>query len=377
MIKTLGIRGFKCFNERKDISFRPVTILYGKNGRGKSTVSQVLLLLGQSMRKNNSLNQLVLNDGYVSQGSFDELINKGNSTKSIEFFIEADANESVSVTFEQFKPVERYPQIGALVSQKINGKETFETMSGSNDDPYDTADSKDAISSGVVSDNVILQGLKDIIYVSAERTGPVNEVQNIYQQGDVPLNPVGKNIINVIAEQGANFIFELEQNLSYILSGASLSIKYKQDKIELGLNSIDKGETVRPINVGFGYSYVLPVVVAAMLAKPDSLVIIENPEAHLHSGAQSRLANFLISKSLDKKFQLLLETHSDHVINGLRIAAKNGTINPSKAIILHFSHSYDTVTPNIQEIKCDVNGNLSAFPDDFMDEWTKQLLELI
>lgn len=107
MIKTLGIRGFKCFNERKDISFRPVTILYGKNGRGKSTVSQVLLLLGQSMRKNNSLNQLVLNDGYVSQGSFDELINKGNSTKSIEFFIEADANESVSVTFEQFKPVER------------------------------------------------------------------------------------------------------------------------------------------------------------------------------------------------------------------------------------------------------------------------------
>ena len=114
-----------------------------------------------------------------------------------------------------------------------------------------------------------------------------------------------------------------------------------------------------------------------MLAKQGSLVIIENPEAHLHSGAQSRLADFLISKALNSGFQLFIETHSDHVINGLRIASKNGKIKPSDSIILHFSHNEDSSTPVIDEIKCDSQGNLSSFPEDFMDEWTKQLLDLV
>lgn len=375
MIKVLGIKGFKCFRERTDIPLMPVTLLYGKNGRGKSTVSQSLLLLSQSMRKNNSLNQLIINDGYVNQGSFGELVNKDSSDRAFEFYIESDSMQNVFVRFEQLEPVERFPQLGALVSQKINGKETFETMSASGDGT--TVGGGEALSSTVISDNAILQGLKDTVYVSAERNGPVNEAQIVYQQGEAPLSPIGKNIINVIAEQGPDFALDLERNLSYILSGASLSIKYSQDKIELGLNSINKGETMRPINVGFGYSYVLPVVVAAMLASPGSLVIIENPEAHLHSGAQSRLASFLITQAVAKSFQLLLETHSDHVINGLRIAAKNRIIKPDNAVILHFSHAEDAVSPEIQEILVDEKGNLSFFPDDFMDEWTKQLLELL
>ncbi len=373
MIKTIGLRGFKCFNERKDIPLKQVTILYGKNGRGKSTVSQSLLLLAQSMRKYNSLNHLVINDGYVNLGLFDELINKNSASESFEIYLEPEAGESVAVIFE---PIDKYPQYGALVSQRLNGKETFEEMSGSGDGMGSSQESE-AFSSGVTSDTAILQGLKDTIYVSADRNGPVNDVQNVYQQGEVPLNPYGQNIINVIAEQGSGFLAELEHHLSYILSGASISIHFVQDRIELGLNSSNGGDTMRPINVGFGYSYVLPVIVAAMLAKPKSLVIVENPEAHLHSGAQSRLANFLITQAVSRDFQLILETHSDHVINGLRISAKNKAINPSDTVILHFSHADDSITPEIEEIKCDKNGNLSSFPDDFMDEWTKQLLELV
>lgn len=374
MITKIGLRGFKCFGEETQISLKPVTIMYGKNGRGKSTISQSLLLLGQSMRRSNSLNQLIINDGYVNQGYFNELINQDSKDHSFEVAIESDAHESVAVRFEA---VEKFPEIGALVSQKVNGKETFEYMSGSGDGSSTTNEGAE-FSSGVTSDNAILQGLKDAIYISADRNGPVNEAKYVYaQSGGVYLSPVGDNIINVIAEQGPEFVNELEHNLSTILSGASISINYATDKIELGLNSNNGGKTLRPINVGFGYSYVLPVVVAAMMAKPGSLVIIENPEAHLHSGAQSRLAKFLIEKALANGFQLLLETHSDHVINGLRISAKNGIIKPADSIILHFSHSEDTSTPTIREIKCDSKGSLSEFPDDFMDEWTKQLLELV
>lgn len=373
IIKTIGLKGFKCFKDEVKISLKPVTIMYGKNGRGKSTVSQSLLLLGQTMKKANSLNQLIINDGYVNQGLFDELVNRDSNTKSFEIFIENSNDETLAVRFEA---VDRFPQIGALVSQKVNGKETFEYLSGSGDGTS-TIDNNTEFSSGVTSDNAILQGLKEAIYISADRNGPVNEANYVYTQTEAYLSPIGQNIINVIAEQGPDFVHDLERNLSYILSGASISIKYQQDKIELGLNSTNGGQTMRPINVGFGYSYVLPVVVAAMLAKQGSLVIIENPEAHLHSGAQSRLADFLISKALNSGFQLLIETHSDHVINGLRIASKNGKIKPSDSIILHFSHNEDSSTPVIDEIKCDSQGNLSSFPEDFMDEWTKQLLDLV
>lgn len=373
MIKAIGLKGFKCFKDEEKISLKPVTIMYGKNGRGKSTVSQSLLLLGQTMKKANSLNQLIINDGYVNQGFFEELVNRDNDTKSFEIYIENSNEETLAVRFEA---VDRFPQIGALVSQKVNGKETFEYLSGSGDGSS-SIDNNSEFSSGVTSDNAILQGLKDAIYISADRNGPVNEANYVYTQTETYLSPIGQNIINVIAEQGPDFIHELKKNLSYILSGASISIKFQQDKIELGLDSNNGGQTMRPINVGFGYSYVLPVVVAAMLAKQDSLVIIENPEAHLHSGAQSRLANFLISKALNNGFQLLLETHSDHVINGLRIASKNGEIKPSESIILHFSHNENSSTPEIEEIKCDSQGNLSSFPDDFMDEWTRQLLDLV
>lgn len=373
MIKTIGLKGFKCFNNEVKIPLKPVTIMYGKNGRGKSTVSQSLLLLGQSMKKMNSLNQLIINDGFINQGYFDELINKDGNGKSFEIFIEDSNNNNIAVSFEA---VDKYPQIGALISQKVNGKETFESMSGSGDGSS-SMDGNAEFSSGVTSDNAILQGLKDAIYISADRNGPVNEVQNVLPQTDVYLSPVGQNLINVIAEQGPDFIQKLQQNLSKILSGASISINVNQDKIELGLNSNNGGATMRPINVGFGYSYVLPVIVAAMLAKPGSIVIIENPEAHLHSGAQSRLADFLITSAINNDFQLLIETHSDHVINGLRIASKEGRIGSSDSIILHFSHNENSSTPEIQEIKCDSQGNLSAFPDDFMDEWTRQLLELV
>jgi predicted ATPase len=373
MIKAIELKGFKCFKDKTCIPLRTVTVLYGKNGRGKSSVAQSVLLLAQTMRKNNSLDYLILNDGYVNQGYFDELVNKDSEQKSFEIELESEFGESVKVVYERMND---RPQLGMLVSQIVNGKETFEEMSASNDVSAHEDDAQ-TLSAGVTSDIAILQGLKDTMYVSADRIGPVNDAQYTYPQKDVPLSPTGKNIINLIAEQNAGFVADLERNLSNVLSGASLSIEYTQDKIELGLNSSDGSSTMRPINVGFGYSYVLPVIVAAMLAKPGCLVIVENPEAHLHPGAQSRLANFLITQSEKKKFQLILETHSDHVINGLRIAAKNGSINFSDTIILHFSHAEDSVRPVIQEIRCDKNGNLSDYPDDFMDEWTKQLLKLV
>ena len=78
---------------------------------------------------------------------------------------------------------------------------------------------------------------------------------------------------------------------------------------------------LRAENVGYGVSHSLPVVVALLSAKPGSLVILENPEAHLHPRGQAELAK-LIARVAQDGVQVIVETHSDHILNGVLVAAK-------------------------------------------------------
>jgi predicted ATPase len=72
-------------------------------------------------------------------------------------------------------------------------------------------------------------------------------------------------------------------------------------------------------NVGFGITYTLPIVLALLSARPGSLIILENPEAHLHPRGQSQMAK-LISLAAANGVQVIVETHSDHILNGVRVA---------------------------------------------------------
>ena len=78
--------------------------------------------------------------------------------------------------------------------------------------------------------------------------------------------------------------------------------------------------------MGFGYSYILSIVVTALIAKEGDIVILENPEAHLHPEAQTRLT-FMLSKLVAMGIQVFIETHSEHVINGIRLASLKDEYN--------------------------------------------------
>ena len=247
-----------------------------------------------------------------------------------------------------------------------------------------TTSDKDIVSENksvsTTSDIMMLQNFKLLQYVSAERLGPKNISARIDSLDNNWLGVKGEYVINVLSNQGALFQAKVCEVLSEILTGATLEAKPKDnDSVELFLDSVNNGHKFRPINVGFGYSYVLPVIVAALLAKKGSILIVENPEAHLHPGAQSRLAKFLIEVSIKNNIQLLIETHSDHVVNGLRIAMKQklNDLSPNDAEIIFFSHDDINTNSSVEIIKCDRFGELSDYPDDFLDEWTKQLVTLV
>ncbi len=130
----------------------------------------------------------------------------------------------------------------------------------------------------------------------------------------------------------------------------------------------------RPTNVGFGLTYALPVVVACLAAEAGSLILLENPEAHLHPQGQTWLAH-LACAAAAAGVQVVMETHSDHVLNGLRLSIKNGRLPANSAAVHYFRRSNlatEVISPRI-----DNDGMLSDWPQGFFDEWESSLEKLL
>jgi len=161
----------------------------------------------------------------------------------------------------------------------------------------------------------------------------------------------------------------------HVDSNASMDIAGLSYSFETGRQVSNK---FRSTNVGFGLTYTLPIILALLSAVPNSLVAIENPEAHLHPRGQSRLGE-LISRAACNGVQVIFETHSDHVLNGLRLAVHHEQVNPAD-VALHFfcAAAADEgsrtliVSPSI-----DSDGRIDQWPDGFFDEWDKSLEALI
>lgn len=376
MIKTVTLQDFKCFHEEQPIRLAPVTLMYGKNGRGKSSVVQSLLLLAQNMRVQNSVAILSLTGELTNFGTFGETLYQPADNQEFRIALDTE-KERVVMGFSAYGSK---TQLARLSTFNVNGMNRMETYATAGTDVKGRTDAKaDAPQQTVVTSDIdVLQDLKNITFVSAGRRGPVNSASRNDALRPDWIGTEGENLINVLANKGVDFIKDVEQHLSQILSGAAIHIPNPEaDIIDLQLNSVDGTSYFRPANVGFGYSYVLPVITATLLAEKGSILIIENPEAHLHPGAQSRLTKFIINMAKEKELQVVMETHSDHVVNGMRIAMKQGLLKPQDAVVVYFAHDNGTTAPTITTITCDKNGTLSEYPDDFMDEWTQQMFQLV
>ena len=385
MITKVTLEGFKCFGERTSIPMSRYTIMYGKNGRGKSSVIQSLLLLSQSIRSNGgNLDCLRIGGDLISLGTFIDIRNRYyRKRNSVVIEIESDIEPILKL---EYSGVDSQPTIGRLenlyvgdVSYMIS-KEAESSQSSSNGD--DLGANQGVISSMPQSDIKIYNILNQIRYVSADRRGPVNYEERRDSLPPIDVDPKGERLINHLAQRSKEFQQRFEQELSLILSGASVRVyanKDTPDRIDLYLDSAT-GNTqgFKPTNVGYGYSYVLPIVYKTLDAPVGGVVVVENPEAHLYPGAQSRLVDFLVKYAVRNQLQIILETHSDHIVNGLRLAVKEEIIKPEESTILFFDRDEDeTGTPEIIQIRVDKEGSLDSQPQDFMDEWTRQMLELL
>ncbi len=395
MIKEVTINNFKCFENEERFHFSKLNLLTGINGRGKSSVLQSLLLISQTFLKKKNPQLLVLNGEWVELGTFDDILNdnsRGNNVVSFQFITDDKEQNDVCFKYTDTKESER---IATIVSLIINGEEKFiEPSTTSNPQEADiqseTVKQHSQNKSLLPLDSVkLISQFQKFHYVAADRLGPVEYVKKNDNPESLKIGIKGENLVNVLAYneelQIANALCKNEDKtlkgqivgwLSYILDGANIEVKGRNEK-ELSiliflLNSRQNGKFYKPANVGFGYSYILPIIATGLITKPGDVFIVENPEAHLHPRAQSRLTDFFALLSANG-VQIFIESHSEHILNGIRVNALNPEmpISNSDVSIYYFNEEFKP-----EKLDIDQKGKIANWPNGFFDQQELDLAQI-
>lgn len=181
----------------------------------------------------------------------------------------------------------------------------------------------------------------------------------------------------------SNFLINLEAWMAEITPGikikATTQKQYNSATLSYSfIQGTERTTEFKPQNVGFGLTYALPVVTAILRAQSGDLVIIENPESHLHPAGQAMVGK-LCCLAASKGVQFFIESHSDHFLNGVRVAIKKELIKNVDVSLFFMERPFEQANHSsiIHNPAIDSNGRLEYWPQGFFDEWDKQLDELI
>ena len=347
------IKGFKCFADAS-ICLNDMTVLVGANGYGKSSTIQALLLFRQATEK-KSVN---LNGDFgLELGEVIDIINSNYSDPVIVLSL-AD-KESRQKLAECFFDIE-------------------------NKDEELTMDCRCSLASGEVKLNQ-----KEFYYVSAERSGP-RVSQPLSSMEYLSVGTKGERTAQVIATKGGltkveaermfpesknpNLEAQVNEWLSYIFPNIRITSNIDNALLRASIKvSSPYSKSVHAPNMGFGVSFVLPIIVDGLVAKKGSFYLIENPEAHLHPAAQTAIGYFLATVAY-AGVNVVIETHSDHVIDGIQLFVVRHKEWHGHVTINNYGINRSGEEPLITPITLDENGDYSDWPDGFMDQTQKNYI---
>ena len=240
----------------------------------------------------------------------------------------------------------------------------------------------------------LIQRLEQLVYLSAVRSGPLDAFP-IPDRVDRKAPDVGidgryasywyhelaDSEVSpdkcVSADEGVTFRRQVDAWLNRLAPGANANVQAISAVSELALQFrlSSTGEWRRPANVGYGLTYAFPILVALLAARPGDVVVIDSPEAHLHPQAQSRMGTMLATFAT-AGVQLLVETHSDHVLNGARLAVKDGIVASENLSLLFFSGA-SSDGHGVTSLRIDGQGRIDEWPDGFFDQGDKDVSRLV
>lgn len=340
MLSTMKINNFKSILEAT-INFKELTILTGINSSGKSSIIQLL----------NIFNAATYGKQVYGHGTCDDLrcrYAKKNQHISARARLVSEYGEEIvelfvaDGTFQQKSNLKKQYRLSIVSANRLGPQPSFYNPKGFS--PHYVGERGEHVISYCQHNQDVQLGGDPRLHANAD--GDTFEYNLEAWMSEVC--------------PGVRFFFETNDKMD----AAAYSLGNKQD------NTIQE----RPANVGFGISYTLPVVAQLLGAKAGEIVCIENPEAHLHPLGQTRLGD-LVARTAAAGVQVIIETHSDHLIDGMRIAVVDGILNHSKVSVLYFTKNSENMTA-YQHLEVMEDGDMTDWPSGFFDQSVKNLAKL-
>lgn len=371
MIKYIKLKNFKSI-KNTEFALSGLNFFFGNNSVGKSSIIQSLLLLRQSFDFDKSLNKIKLNGQLVNFGSFKDILCEDADEDNIYIDVLGDNGSIISGVYSvdnKDKSIGFLNYEDLLQSKKLT-VEKLENLNLFND---------------------------KFVYLNAQHISPsfdydiknwnnnfINYLGN-YGQFVFPYISQNSNIdINKLLINDGNdtsLISALNYWLGTISKGIQIKCEVNNDigKVKVsytykyadGVNSSMRNS----LNVGYGITHVISLLYSLLVSNSNTLIVIENPESHLHPRAQSSIGK-LMALAAKNGAQIICETHSDHVINSIRLVVKEGIVSPELCNVLYFSQDENYNTKN-EVLDIDKNGNFDTYPEGFLDEWDNAIINLV
>ncbi|MCU0438981.1 MAG: DUF3696 domain-containing protein [Raineya sp.] len=357
-----------------NISLKNLTLLCGQNGVGKSSVIQSLLLLRQSYQKNRLQEGLELNKPLCEIGNAGDVFYQFAQNSILEIQIDFDKKDEFiwNFAYNENKSSSTFLEIlkeskvdFEILKQKNLFSKSFQYLSAARLSPRES----------YPKDDYEVEKNRQIS-IEKGQGELVAHFLHHYQKEKVQFETLHNSHaqFNDLLSQTTAWEREISKNVNVKVEnlGKGYEIRYSFD-VEGNFPTND----FRAENVGFGVTYILPIIVAILSAPKDALIIIENPEAHLHPYAQAKLTE-LICLAAQAGIQIIVETHSDHIINGVlvqtkRYTSENKGVDKQNVKIWYFDRDEHNHSAKATEVEIMEGSRIAKIPLGFFDQIGKDL----
>lgn len=370
MIKKLFLKNFKCY-KNEGFSFGKLTVFCGNNSVGKSTAIQAIAIPFQ-----NKLSKLIaINGDLVNLGASSDIFSNyadvGDEVLEIEITFQNRSNHSFKWGVNDFQEQQELKNHLTLKSADVKGLQKL-TSNYFHENGFQFIEAErygPRYYFNINKNESILNWLGSKGEFSYEVFSSLEESNLRLPERDLRTHPeaadntsIRRNIIYWMSEISPGFNIEAD-----IVRSAGISHAHFQTS--------NSAKTI-PLNMGFGLSYSLSIVIALLVTKPGGLVVLENPEAHLHPRGQSYLGRLIALAALSG-VQVIIETHSDHLLNGIRVIARLKNEYKNNDFKVYYVSATDNGPSQVDEINIGDKGELSKWPDGFFDQQSYDIKTII
>ncbi|PXF56538.1 MAG: hypothetical protein C4B59_16765 [Candidatus Methanogaster sp.] len=429
MISKIHLKNFKALRDTGELEIKPITFLVGPNSSGKTSLIQAILALRQTVRSQDPHTPLILDDDYVNLGSYRDAVFGHDEKNKISIGFEADENRW-ELVFSVYRSGNNQGAIylksldfggenvplpqkekGKIAKESINfsirkkgrGGGHFITTDGEKNfgeqpiellkfygilfkkykDPSKYLDYLQAHPSFLFA-NMVAGNLIEVIFKNIYHIGPSrDEPERTYTATGASPPEVGKwgegSVSILLLEKG------IREKVRVWLNNFDISLDFDLEELrgktggstntyKIMLIDPNTKTEVNLVDVGFGASQILPIIVEGFNAPKNALLMIEEPEIHLHPKAQGTMGDLLVDIAKFNEKKLIVETHCDLLIRRVCKNILQKKIDHTDVIIYYFEPTESGT--EIKTITINKNGQFENFPDGFFEESFEEAMEM-